>query len=131
MPCPSPFGMPLMYKYLRIVRKIESCPPFGIWTEKVGRKTGLILRKTFFVFWGGSSPKTGQKNGLNLSEDFFLLVFIILKFPSPPFANPAYASAHMKIPRQISVLVLLQAESKSTFQNQDLEIYPFKKKHCM
>ena len=47
--------------------------------------------KTFFCFW--SSPNFGPNTGLNLSGEFFLLVFIILKFPGPPpFENPAYAS---------------------------------------
>ena len=55
MPCPSPFGVPVMHKYLGKVRKIELCPPF--WN--LGRKCG-------------------QKNGLNLSENLFLLVIIIL-----------------------------------------------------
>ena len=32
---PPPFGVPVIHKYLRIVRKIESCSPtFGIWAEK-------------------------------------------------------------------------------------------------
>ena len=49
-----------------------------------------IWVKTFF-FW--SSPNFGQKNGLILSGEIFLLVFIILKFSAPiPFENPAYAS---------------------------------------
>ena len=73
------FGVPVMHKYLKIMRKIESCPPPPPWN--LGRKCG-------------------QKNGLNLSEDLFFLVFIILKFPAPPppppppspFENPAYAS---------------------------------------
>ena len=39
------FGSPVMYEYLKIVRKIEPCPPWIL-----GRKSG-------------------QKNGLNLSED--------------------------------------------------------------
>ena len=68
-----PFGVPVIHKYLRIVRKIESCPSPS--------------PSTF-------SRKSGQKNGLNLSEDLFLLIFIILKFPAPPppFENPAYAT---------------------------------------
>ena len=38
------------------------------------------------------NPFLGQKNELNLSEDLFLGVYIILKFPGPPsFENPAYA----------------------------------------
>ena len=45
-----PFGVRVMHKYLRIVRKIESCPPF----------------------WN-LGKKSGQKNGLNLDEDFFLV----------------------------------------------------------
>ena len=56
-----PFGVPVMHKYLRIVRKIESWSP--LWN--LGRKSG-------------------QKNGLNLSGDIFF-VFIILKFPGSPF----------------------------------------------
>ena len=55
-----PFGVPVIHKYLRIVRKIESCPSPSPLT--FGRKSG-------------------QKNGLNLSEDLFLLIFITLKFP--------------------------------------------------
>ena len=46
---PPPFGSPVMYEYLRIVCKIEPCPPLEF----------------------------GQKNGLNLSEDLFFLVFIL------------------------------------------------------
>ena len=46
-----PFGMLVMHKYLRIVRKIESFPPL-LWN--LGRKSG-------------------PKDGLNLGEDFFLV----------------------------------------------------------
>ena len=34
----------------------------------------------------------GQENGLILSGEIFLLVFITLKIFGPPFQNPAYAS---------------------------------------
>ena len=34
-----PFGSPVMFEYLRIVRKIEPCPPlFGIWVENLAEK---------------------------------------------------------------------------------------------
>ena len=67
VPCLPLFGVPVMHKYVRIVRKIKSFPPLE------------------FV----------QKTGLNLSEGLLLLVIIILKFPAPlppPFKNPTYAS---------------------------------------
>ena len=89
VPCPL-FGVPVMHKYLRIVRKIESCPP-PLWNlgRKSRQKNGLNLGEDLF-FW--SSLEFGRKNGLILNEDLFL-VFIILKFPrAPPFENPAYAS---------------------------------------
>ena len=41
----------------------------------------------------------GQKIGLNLNEDLFV-VFIILKFPappSPPFKKPAYATVWLEL----------------------------------
>ena len=60
-------------------------PPFVSWGESSSTKPDLIWVKTFF-FW--SSPDFGPKTGLNLSEECFLLVFIILKFPAPPFENP-------------------------------------------
>ena len=47
------FGSPVMFKYLRIVRKIDPCPP-PLW--HMGRKSG-------------------QKNRQNLSEDLFLFFF--------------------------------------------------------
>ena len=40
---------------------------------------------SFFFFW--SSPNFGQENGLILSGDLFVLVFIILKFPVPLFSK--------------------------------------------
>ena len=48
----SSFGVPVMHKYLRIVRKIEPWTP--LWN--LGRKSG-------------------KKSGLNLGEDLFFLVF--------------------------------------------------------
>ena len=56
LPSP-PLGVPVMHKYLRIVRKVESRPPLPL--------------------------EFGQKNGLNLSENVSLLIFIILKLPAP------------------------------------------------
>ena len=41
---------------------------------------GLNLSEDLFLF----SPNFRPKTGLNLSGEFFLLVFIILKFPAPP-----------------------------------------------
>ena len=62
----------------------------------LGQKTGLILSKNpFFSFFFWSSPNFGQKNGLILSGEIFFLVFIIFKFPAPPFENPVYATARM------------------------------------
>ena len=94
-----PLGASVMHKHLRIVRKMESCPPplFGIWEENLSRKTSLFWVKIFF-FW--SSPNSAQKNELNLSEYLFL-DFIILKFPGPPFESPAHATAHVKRLRYI------------------------------
>ena len=40
---------------------------------------GLNLSEDLFLF----SPNFRPKTGLNLSGEFFLLVFIILKFPAP------------------------------------------------
>ena len=66
-----PFGLPVMYEYLRIVRKLEPWfPPL-----EFGQKNGLDLSEDLFFFW--SSPKSGQKNGVNRSEGLFL-VFIFL-----------------------------------------------------
>ena len=68
-------------------------------TLKFGQKNGLNLGEDFF--W--SLPKSGQKNRLNLCEDLFL-VFIVLKFPappSPPFENPAYATRRELKPSKI------------------------------
>ena len=45
--------------------------------------------KTFFFC---SSPNFKQQNGLIASGEIFRLVFIILKFPDPPFENPSYAT---------------------------------------
>ena len=52
---------------IRIVRKIESWPPLWILGRKCGQKNGLNLSEDFF--W--SAPKSGQKSGLILSEDLF------------------------------------------------------------
>ena len=85
-----PFGSPVKYDYLRIVRKIEP--------------------------WARPPLEFGQKNGLNLSEDLFfglhlhqfgikiVLLWCLSPFPNswllacpnpppPPFKNPAYATA--------------------------------------
>ena len=51
----------------------------------VGPKTGLNLNEDLFFFW--SSPNFGQENGLILSREIFLLIFIILKFPAPPLSK--------------------------------------------
>ena len=74
-------------------------PPLKIWEKE------LNMNKNLF-FW--SSPKSGRKNGLNLSEDLFFQVFTSLEFcsgfyppfpaswlracppPPPPFENLAY-----------------------------------------
>ena len=50
-----PLGLPIKKDYLRIVRKIELCPPpFGIWEEKRTESE----RRPFFAtsFWSSSSP---------------------------------------------------------------------------
>ena len=60
------FGSAVMHEYLRIVCKIEPWSPL----EFGQKKNELNLSDLFFR----SSPKSG-KNGLNLNEDFFFLVF--------------------------------------------------------
>ena len=53
VPCPPPFGLPVMHKYLRKVRKIVSCPPIWNLGRKCGQKNGLILSEDlFFSFFG-------------------------------------------------------------------------------
>ena len=63
-----PFGLPVMFEYLRIVRKIDPWPP--LWN--LGKKSG-------------------QKNGLNLNENLFFvfmfLVFIFLIWFLSAFSN--------------------------------------------
>ena len=58
-----------LYDYLRIIRKIKPCShPLWNLGRKSGQKNGLNLSEDlFFLFW--SSPKSGQKNGLNLDEN--------------------------------------------------------------
>ena len=72
------FGSPIMYEYLRIVRKIKPCPPFGILAENLRRKTDWIWVKTFL--WSSS-----------FSSGFYLSFQISGYAPGPPFENPAYA----------------------------------------
>ena len=61
--------------------------------RKFEHKIALNLGEDPFLWY---SPNFWPKAGLNLSGEFFLLVFIILKFPAPPppFENPAYASVY-------------------------------------
>ena len=103
MPRP-PFGSPVMFGYLRVVRKIDPCSPlleFGqkIWAAKrtesewrpvsffglhlnLDRRTDWIWVKTFFLsssFWSSSfSP-------------FYLFKFLATRL-APFFENPAYAT---------------------------------------
>ena len=85
-------------------------PLFGIWVENLGRKTAKSdydLNEDFFLFFW-SSPKSGQKNGLNLSENLcflsssiwsscfssgfiYLFKFLATRL-APLFENPAYAT---------------------------------------
>ena len=61
-----------------------------------GPKAGLNLNGDLSIFFG-LHLILGPKTGLNLSGEFFLLVFIILKFPGPiSFKNPAYAGGLRK-----------------------------------
>ena len=90
--CQSPlFGLPVMFEYLTIVRKIEPCLTSLNLGRKSGQKNGLNLTmtwvKTFFFFW--SSPKSGQKNGLNLSKN---LCFLSSSFWSSCFSFGFYLS---------------------------------------
>ena len=66
----------------------------------IGPKSGLNLSEDLFflVF-----TKFWQENGLLPSEEIFLFVFIILKFPGPPppLENPAYATAQSKLKKII------------------------------
>ena len=69
----APFWSPVLHEYPKNYTKLSNSPPseFGekIWAEKRAESE----RRPFF--W--SLPKSGQKNGLNPSEDLFL------KFPAP------------------------------------------------
>ena len=59
--------------------------------KKFEHKNGKNLtERPCFFFW--SSPNFGPKNGLILSGEIFLLVFISFKFSSPPFEISAYAT---------------------------------------
>ena len=95
--CQSPpFGSPVMFECLIIVRNIEPYPPsleFGrkIWAEKRTESDYDLSEDLFLFFW--SSPKSGQKNGLNLSEN---LCFLFSSFWSSCFSSGFY------LPFQIS-----------------------------
>ena len=65
---PPPFGSPITYKYVRIVRKIEPWPLFGIWAENLGKKTDWIWVKTIFF---GLHLNLGRRTGWIWVKIFF------------------------------------------------------------
>ena len=84
---PPLFESPVKYEYLRIVPKNEPWPLL-----EFGQKNGLYLIEN--LFWGGSPPKSKQKNGLNLNEDFFL-IFIFTSLELKSFCSGFYLPFHI------------------------------------
>ena len=87
----------IVYNSHRIVCKSAEWPPLSNLGRKFEHTNGQNLGEDFyfepktglnlseyccFFFW--SSPNFGQEDGLILSGEIFLLVFIILKFSAPP-----------------------------------------------
>ena len=88
-------------------------PPICNLGRKFEHKNGQNLTEDLF-FW--SSSNFGKENGLILSGEIFLLVFIILKYPGaspppPPLENSAYASGEDNRSR-IALKILTKDENR-------------------